>query len=426
MHSGEPDDVFGSGDRVAIHDVIMPKIGMYTDDVRLVEWLEAEGAEVRAGDLIFTLETNKTTSDVEADVGGFLHRIVAQDSLVPIGVIVGAIAETRAEYDELENTTQPTKSLRAVKTTSSKAPAEQIRPPAGSQTRAGPLSGGPMLVSPRARALISQLQLPDDLVDAIPATGPGGRLTDRDVRAFVEAKPPVDLAASGPTNGPAVAKRIPLRGRRGLIARRMMESLQGAAQLTSTLEIEVGSLVSWRNQRDPRPSVAAIFISIVAHALRAHPILNSSVAEDAIEVFADIHVGFAVSTQDGIVVPVVRHADALAFRQLEDKVASLTKRAREFDLTVDELQGGTFTVSNTGGARVDITTAILNPPQAAILWLGQIRDRPTVVEGALAVRPTVHACLTYDHRVIDGVPAAEFLAEIESRAHIFPEVVDRQ
>ena len=409
---------------MATYDVIMPKIGMYLDDPRLVEWLRAEGAEVRTGDLIFTLETDKATSDVEADVDGFLHQIVAQGSLVPIGAAVGVIAETRAEYEQLKTSPQPTSGhrQRAMSATVPRAPTEQSIRPASGESRARRTSGPAILVSPRARALISELQLSDDVVGAIPATGPGGRLTDRDVRAFVDAGP--SPAGSGLSKEPAVAEQIPLRGRRGLIARRMMESLHGAAQLTSTLEIEVGSLVSWRNHLDPRPSITAVFVGIVAQALQVHPILNSRVAEDVIEVLSDIHVGFAVGTRDGIVVPVIRHADKLTFRELEDEVAHLTTRAREFDLVVDDVRGGTFTVSNTGAARVDITTAIINPPQAAILWLGQIRDRPTVVEGALAVRPTVHACLTYDHRVIDGVPAAEFLAEIESRTKTFPKLVD--
>jgi pyruvate/2-oxoglutarate dehydrogenase complex dihydrolipoamide acyltransferase (E2) component len=263
------------------------------------------------------------------------------------------------------------------------------------------------------------------MVDRIPASGPGGRLTDKDVRAYLDAggagaAAPAPAPERAPLVEVAVAERIPLRGTRRVIARRMLESLQTSAQLTSILEIDVGHVVAWRERSDPRVGYTAIFTALAARALRRHPRLNSRMAGDEVEILADVNVGFAVNTPDGVVVPVVMGADVLTPAELDERISDLTARARDGTITLPELDGGTFTLSNSGNARVDITTAILNPPQAAILWLGGIRERPVVRDGAVVVRPTVQACLTYDHRIVDGVPAAEFLGTLEELCAGFP------
>jgi pyruvate/2-oxoglutarate dehydrogenase complex dihydrolipoamide acyltransferase (E2) component len=402
-------------------DVIMPKIGMYTEDIRLVEWLTAEGAEVKAGELLFVLETDKVTNEVEADAAGFLHQLVAGDSMVPIGGVVGALAESREEYEQLlavVRETPPAADVSAFEPAQSELFLDYIRS-ADEAVAPSPTQK----VSPRARALIEKSGLASEVVERIPATGPDGRLTDKDVRAFLDALSPpstpgVAILPSRVELG--VAARIPLRGKRRAIARRMLESLQTTAQLTSILEVDVGELVAWRSRSKPRPGYTAIFIAIAAQALRRHPIVNSRVAGDEIELLAEVNIAFAVDVEDGVIAPVVRGADALSLAELDSRVSELTERARAGTIQLAELDGGTFTLSNSGVAAVDITTAIINPPQAAILWLGRIRERPTVVDGTVVARPTLQACLTYDHRVIDGVPAARFLETFEELARGFP------
>ena len=244
------------------------------------------------------------------------------------------------------------------------------------------------------------------------------------MRAFLEQggvdTPAGDAAVRAPLVEVAVAERIPLRGARRVIARRMLESLQTTAQLTSILEIDVHAVVGWRERSEPRVGYTTIFAALAAQALRRHPLLNSRIAGDEIEVLADVNVGFAVNTPAGVIVPVVRGVDTLGLAELDACVSELTERARGGTLTLAELDGGTFTLSNSGNAHVDITTAIINPPQAAILWLGRIRERPVAREGAAVVRPTVQACLTYDHRILDGVPAAEFLGTLEDLCSNLP------
>jgi pyruvate/2-oxoglutarate dehydrogenase complex dihydrolipoamide acyltransferase (E2) component len=422
----------------------MPKLGMYLEDVRLVEWLCDEGAEVSRGELIFTLETDKVTTDVEADAAGFLHRIVPAGEMVAIGARIGSIAETREEYEQLVGPAAATDAPPAAAPASAgagfeaaqselflnyiraadddEAPVEEPEPAPAERPRAA-RAGRP--ISPRARALITKEGLPPEVVEQIPGSGPGGRMTDKDVRAFLSAGGAREAAApsAAPSDVP-VAERIPLTGIRRVIARRMLESLQTSAQLTSILEVDVGAVVDWRNRSEPRVGYTAIFTALAAQALRRHPGLNARLADDAVEVFADVNVGVAVSTDGGVVVPVVHQADRLSLAELNARIALLTERARGGTITSAELAGGTFTLSNNGTAPVDITTAILNPPQAAILWLGRIKERAVVRHGGIAIRPTVQVCLTYDHRVLDGVPAASFLGTLEELCASFPGDLD--
>jgi pyruvate/2-oxoglutarate dehydrogenase complex dihydrolipoamide acyltransferase (E2) component len=370
---------------VSLESVVMPKLGMYTEDVLLAEWVAAEGAEVTAGQVLFVLETDKTTADVEAEADGWLHRNVEAGAKVPIGARVGVVATTRAEYD----------SLLAV---------PDDHPFLGYIGRGGGAAVAPrQRISPRARALLAEHGLAPEDAAGIPGTGAEGRVTDRDVAAWL---------ASREAPGVAVAERIPLRGVRGAIASRMVESLQASAQLTSVVELDASPVVAVR--RNAGAGYTAIVVHLVAAALRRHPLLNSRVAGDHVEILAEVNVAVAVDTEAGVVAPVVRGADRLSLEQIDERVGDLAARARAGALAPDELAGGTFTLSNGGIHPVDITTAILVPPQSALLWLGRIRERPLALDGQVVVRPTVQACLTYDHRAIDGAPAAAFLGTLAS------------
>lgn len=351
--------------------VIMPKLGAYTDDVLLSVWLVREGEQVAPGRAIFELETEKTTAEVESEAGGFVHHLVPVGQAVPIGATVALIAETQEEYREV-------------------AAAEQVE-------RAAPL------VAPRARALLKELGFTVDDAVHITGTGPGGRIVDRDVAAW---------AATRCRGSLTVSETIPLRGRRGTLARSLVESLQTAAQLTSVLEIDVKPIVELRS-RSP-VGVTAIVVKLVATALLEHPRLNARVSDTAIEMLREINVAVAVETDDGVVAPVIANADRLSTEETDARIAELARRARDGTLTPDEIADGTFTVSNGGIHQVDITTAILSPPQCGVLWIGRIRERPVVLpDGTIAARPTMQACLTFDHRAVDGAPAAAFLAAFQ-------------
>ncbi len=408
----------------------MPKLGAYTEDILLAQWLVHEGDEVAAGQAVLELETDKTTAEVEADAPGFVHRLVPAGQSLAIGTTVALIIATREEYDELvggggERAVEDDGGenghpflgyigdgggATVAQTAGGAAPRRPVVAPAAERQPARP---GAPLVSPRARALLKQLGLSVDDVRDIAGSGPGGRIVDSDVAAWAAAleTEPVTAIASGPT----VVRSIPLRGRRGTIAKRMVTSLQTAAQLTSVLELDVKPLVELRTRLNdagasPRIGVTAIVVKLVAAALREHPLLNARVTETDVELLQEVNVAVAVETDEGLVAPVVAGADGLALEGINARIAELADRARDGSIAPDDLEGGTFTVSNGGIHPVDITTAILNPCQVGILWIGRIRDRPVVTaDGGIAVRPTMQACLTFDHRAVDGGPAAAFL-----------------
>jgi pyruvate/2-oxoglutarate dehydrogenase complex dihydrolipoamide acyltransferase (E2) component len=400
----------------------MPKLGAYTEDMLVSEWLVAEGAQVAQGMPLFVLESDKTTLEVEAESDGYLHQLAAVGALVPIGAQVGVVASTLDEYRALAAV--EVESPRAVPA----APAiSATRPsahePAADGVAAPPLRGsrrrpGLPMISPRARALLAARGLPIEECLRIAGTGPGGRIVHRDVAAHVAQAWQVDDTTSR-ADELEVAQRIPLRGARGTIARRMVESLQVAAQLTSIVELDVSPVVDLRRRarvagEGPGLGVTAIFVGVVAEALRRHPRLNARVVGDEIEVLADVNVGVAVETPAGVFAPVVHRADRLSMRQISARIAGLAERARAGTLERADVAGATFTLSNGGIHPVDMTTAILNPPQVAILWIGRIRDRPAVTpDGGIAVRPTLQACLTFDHRAVDGGPAAALLGTID-------------
>jgi pyruvate dehydrogenase E2 component (dihydrolipoamide acetyltransferase) len=407
----------------------MPKLGAYTDDVVLTGWMVGEGEHVAAGGIVLELETEKTTAEVEADAAGFLHRLALPGEAVPIGTTVGMIAETIEEYRAIAEAASPPADDAAAADGGGNpflayiADGVSGAPGTGGATHMPVRAGGQVdserdapLISPRARVLL--VRLGHSLEDAreITGSGPGGRIVDSDVTAWAEAR---RTAPDHPPASLTVAREIPLRGRRRTIATRMLASVHESAQLTSVLELDVKPLVELRARLNaegatPRIGLTAIIVKLVASALREYPILNSRVTETAVEILQEINVAVAVDTEEGLVAPVVRGVDRLSIAEVNDRTARLVERARASALTLDDLADGTFTVSNGGIYPVDITTAILTPPQCGILWVGRIKERPVVVgEGAIAVRPTMMACLTFDHRAVDGAPAAAFLGTFE-------------
>jgi pyruvate dehydrogenase E2 component (dihydrolipoamide acetyltransferase) len=415
---------------MAVQPVIMPKLGAYTEDVLLTTWLVEEGARVEPGEVVFELETDKTTATVEAETTGWLHRLAEAGEKVPIGARVGLVAETKDEYDSIlaaprDDDDDDHPFLSYIGQAAARSPGRQAG--AGDELSGGATSRG-LLVSPRARALLAKLGFSLEDAREIVGSGPGGRIVDRDVTAWADGRAGHAPAAPAPTGELTIAGTIALRGRRGTIATRMVASLQAAAQLTSVLELDVKPLVELRSRLNeagatPRIGITSIVVKLVAAALREHPILNTRVTDTDVELIAEINVAVAVDTPDGLVAPVVQGADLLTLEEVNARITDLALRTRDGSLAPADVAGGTFTVSNGGIHPVDLTTAILNPPQCGILWIGRIRDRPVVVaDGTIAVRPTVQACLTFDHRAIDGGPAAAFLATLAGLVADLPRI----
>jgi len=394
-------------------NVAIPKVGMAMKEATLLEWKAEEGARVSKGEVILLLQAEKVKVEVEAQADGFLHVLVGVNVKVkvPVGRIVGLIAETEEELAALQK--EPPQEMFTT------APVAA----AGAASR-GVASGAPsrpsadVIISPAARKL-AQEQMID--VTTVTGTGPGGRIIREDVEAAMRARDEAPAMATGEYAGKQVKERIPLVGMREAIAEHMQRSLAISAQLTMMGEIDMSQIVRLREEflrqeksLGTRISYNDIFIYVCARALLDNPIINSSPEGNEIVVWEDVNIGVAVAIEEGLIVPVVHNADKKSLVEISRESASLVEKARTGSLSPDDVMDGTFTVTNLGavGGGWGFGTPIINQPQSAILGTGAIGDRAVVRDGQIVARPIMTYSFTFDHCVIDGAPAAKFIARV--------------
>ena len=394
-------------------EVVLPRLGLTQDEGTVVKWLKPEGSRVAKGEPLFEVMTDKATLEIEAPASGVLLKIlVAEGGTVAVATPIALIGE-RGEAS---------------------APASGTRDgEAAVSGRAVPLQptaigapSGRVKISPRARALAEQHGIN---VRAVVGTGPDGRIIERDVQTAVASRaggpPAPPPSASPPSTFPPVAGQpgeSPAAARmRLLIARRMMESLHTTAQLTLTTEVDMEECVQLHGEVGPelerREGVRVTYTDLIVRAagvaLREHPKINARWEGEAVRRLAEIHIGVAVSLDDGLVVPVVRQADRATLGQISAAIRDLSDRARSNRLRPEEMQGSTFTVTNLGMYDVDGFTPVLNSPDAAILGVGRLHRRPAAIGDRIEIRSMMVLSLTFDHRVVDGAPAAEFLQRVK-------------
>lgn len=437
-------------------DVLVPPLGQTVDTVTLVTWYKNEGEPVKQGEMLFAIETDKATLDVEAPAGGVLRQVTAQaGDEVTVLTAIAVIAEP-GEAEGREDAS-PARGL---------APAGKAGEQGnGGETSLAPQDGagkqGRIFISPRARRLAERHHVP---LAALKASGPEGAIVERDVRAYLErpetpAITPVarrlaeeegvnwrGLAGSGqsgritredvtralaqpeaaapaglvPESRPAAAfneplETIPLRSVRAVIAERMLHSSRNSAQVTLTAEADATALVELRRSlaRDGvEASYSDLFLYVLARALKEHPHLNASLEGDLIKIWRNIHIGLAVDTERGLLAPVVRDVAGKGISQLARETRAIIERARAGQCPPEELQGGTFTLTNLGMYGIDAFTPLLNLPECAILGVGRITTQPAIVDGQVVGRERVWLSLTFDHRLVDGGPAARFLQRV--------------
>ena len=437
------------------NSVVMPKLGMTMVEGTVTEWYSASGDTVAPGDLLFSFETEKVNYDVEAENAGTLHVVVEVDETIDAGAIVGYIL---ADGEAPPATGAPVGG-------SAPAMAAPPHPAPVAATPVAPSTGAGGRTSPAVKRLAEERGV--DLA-TVQGSGVGGRILRDDVIAAAQATPTtatpsptaarrlaaergVDLAklsGSGPSGRivvsdvgaaagaaaavPAAAvdrgawatpTTLPFRGMRRTIATRMQESLQSMAQLTMAMDIDMTRAVTLRSELVELWEVASVrvtytdfIIKAAAVALREHPRINASLENDVVAVHPDVHVGFAVALDEGLIVPVTRHTDKMPLQDLARTTADLTARARANQLTPDDLTGGTFTVTSLGMYGIDVFTPIINPPQAAILGVGGIADRPVFADAngtAIERRSFLTLSLTIDHRILDGAPSADYLRSVK-------------
>jgi pyruvate dehydrogenase E2 component (dihydrolipoamide acetyltransferase) len=373
--------------------IVMPSMGMFTAEGELTAWLKVAGEGVEAGEPVVAVTTEKTTQEIVAPASGILHPVAAVGTLLPIQGLIGYIlAEGEAAP------VAPVAPAPAAPT-----PGRGAAPPLAPTTTA---QAGEVRASPIARRLAAENNID---VRALVGSGPGGRIVEADVLAAIANR-------QAPIVQRRIRERIPLIGMRRTIADRLRNSVATTASVTLTREVDAEALVAARvalaQRLNSRLTYDALFVKLFGLALRAEIDLNAVVEDDAIVVFDEIHVGFAVAIQSGLVVPVVRNADARPLAEVAEQVNELAERATANSLRAEDVAGGTATISNLGAYGVDAFSPIINPPQSVILGCGRVIRRPVVHADQLALRHTSTLSLTFDHRVTDGVPAARLLDQL--------------
>jgi pyruvate dehydrogenase E2 component (dihydrolipoamide acetyltransferase) len=384
-------------------EVKLPRLGQGMESGTIVKWLKNEGEPVEKGEPLYELDTDKVTQEVEADFSGTLLKIAVQEGEVPVGQTIAVIGEQGEEVPaisagaEMASTEEPAE---APPTPAPSPPQEDGRP-------AEPVAaGGRVKASPLARRIARERGV--DLA-ALSGTGPEGRIVAEDVERAVAAPAAAPVAAAVPAGE---VERRELTSVRKTIARRLTEAWQiPVFQLQASADMSrvTGLLERLRSDDGPRYTVTDVLTKVCATALVRHREVNAQWTDDAILLFPTANVGIAVAAPQGLVVPVIHGAERLSLAEIAAARADVVARAREGKLRRADLEEGTFTISNLGMYRVEQFTAVLNPPQAAIVAVGAIEDR-VMPE---AVRPMMTLSATFDHRAVDGAPAAEFLQDVK-------------
>ncbi|MFQ5879550.1 MAG: dihydrolipoamide acetyltransferase family protein [Dehalococcoidia bacterium] len=441
--------------------VLIPKLGMSMTEGTLAEWLVPDGSRVEKGQVIYYLVTEKIECEIEAEEAGQLRQLVAPDTILPAGSVVGWILaqgeEPPQEYAAAAETVAASTSAAASASPAAPAAAAEAAgadfvraSPAARRlarelevdlaavtgsgpegriteddvrrhTQAGaPAPGAQILASPLAKRLAQEYGI--DLA-TLQGTGPGGRIVQEDVERATAAKAapaPEVTAAPEALAAPQAGTAIPFKGMRRTIAQRLHQSLLEMAQLTLAMEVDMTEPVNmlsqirdeWRRQ-GLHLTYTDLIVKATATALTEHPRLNATLEGEVIRLLPEIDIGVAVALDEGLIVPVVRRANKKSLQEIGTIVHDLAERARQGKLTVDDVTGATFSITTLGMYDVDIFTPIINPPQAAILGVGKIKEVPAFQEGQVVRRSIMNLSLSFDHRLVDGAPAADFLRRIK-------------
>lgn len=381
----------------------MPSMGMYTEEGVLSAWLRPAGTRVTIGEPIAEITTEKATFEIPAPEDGILSPVASVGTSLRVEALMGYVLG--------DGEAVPVDSLGDTNTGATK------RSPGMSSVTVdhGESPVRPLRASPVAKRIAAQHGI--DL-HQVTGSGPGGRIIEADILALVSKRSDTIQTRGADEQ---VAERQPLAGLRRSLAERLHTTLRTAASTTLTREMNAGVLVAARRSLTEKlrqaPSYDALFIKLFAAALRERPELNATIENDAIVRFKKINVGFAVAAPNGLIVPVVRDADSRTLADTAQIVRELTDRVLAGRLQPTDLEGGTATITNLGGHGIDAFTPILNGSQSAILGIGRIMQAPVVRDGQLAIGHTCILSLTFDHRVVDGAPAALLLDAIVQRAN---------
>ncbi len=401
-------------------EIKLPRLGQGMEAGTIVRWLKSEGEQVQKGEPLYELDTDKVTQEVEADASGVLLKISVAEGEVPVGQTIAVIGEEGEQVSSPEPEPE-TEVDEEPQEEGSRAPARDDERERGKRASSNgseqvteikepTRAEGRVKASPLARRIARERGI--DLA-SLSGTGPEGRIVAEDVERAATA-PAVTVVADRTGD----VERVPLTSLRKTIARRMTEAWQAPAFQISmsadmTRAVELRERLLERAGDGVRPSYNDILIKVSAAALMRHRDVNARFADDAIELLPSADIGIAVAVPNGLIVPIVRACEVKSIEQIAAESRELVTRTREGKLRQEDLEGGSFTISNLGMYGVEQFVAVLNPPQAAILAVGAMEERVVVRDGELEVRPLMNLTLTCDHRSLDGATAAQFLRTVK-------------
>ncbi len=459
-----------------MHEIKLPQLGQSVEEAEITQWLKKEGDTIALGEPIFTIQTDKAEIECESTAAGVLRKIIVAEGIeVPVLTVVALVGDANEALPDVGGApaaapAAPEPSVVATPSappeaggnlTASPATVAAPEPSAGFTPPVPPQAGGNAM-SPRARSTADRLHIDPAFVAG---TGPEGRVIEEDVLAYSQkrdavrstptarrvareagidittvapggatgrverddvlaatkaqpsgASTPAVASAPAPVSLPATTgERVPLTPMRKIIAQRMVESKFGAPHFYITVEVDMKESVAFRGALPNfKPSFNDLVMRATTRAIQAFPVVSAKWLGDAIEMRSGINLGFAVALPAGLIVPVVKGIESKSLQDISRDCKALVEKAKTGKLTPDDYQGNTFTVSNLGAFGVDHFTAIINQPDSAILAIGQIKDRPVVIDGGIQVRPIMKLTLSSDHRVIDGAVAAQFMGHLKT------------
>ncbi len=379
--------------------ILMPKIGLTMVEGKIVEWKKREGEWVEEGEVVFVFETEKVTFDVESARSGFLANILVRvNETVPVGTVVGLLVEKEGERVDVSAGERPKVHLEEVRKV-----AVEIGPPPRERIRATPLA--------RKMAKESGLDL-----RKISGSGSIGRIRRIDIEQALQTKGPEAV------QGPETVKLVKLTGMRRIIAQKMLASKTETAQTYMSNTIDATRILEARekllpvieNKEGVHLTITDLLMKITASAISLHPVINTRWSQNGILWLKDIHMGMAMALEEGLIVPVIRDITKKSLSHIARVRAELVEKGRKGMLTPDDIKGSTFTLSSLGMYDVEEFAAIINQPESAILAVGSILDKPVALHKEIVIRPLMNLTLSYDHRVIDGAKAAQFMKTLKA------------
>ena len=408
-------------------NVIMPQMGESIFEGTLTKWLKKVGDPVKRDEPLFEISTDKVDSEIPAPASGVLSEIrVNEGETVQINTVVGVISEDGA-------TASPSPARAEAKEAPKQQVAEPARPEPAEASMPEPESPAPASRSVRSSPLVKRIAREEDVdLGQLEGTGLGGRITKKDIlshlsgRQSTDVPPPPAPRPRMPSTerSPAGASEVvPMSAMRKSIAEHMLASRRTSAHVTTVFEVDLTRIVNMKNQHAQeflereggKLSYMPFFIKTVAGALKEFPVVNASISGTDIIYKKDVNIGVAVALDWGLIVPVVKNADEKSFLGIAKTASSLAERARQKKLAPEDVQGGTFTITNPGVFGSLLGTPIINQPQVAILCIGAITKRPVVINDAIAIRSMAYLTLTFDHRLIDGAVADHFMFSLKNK-----------